>query len=194
MGVHPHEAKNAGADYIERLEALAKNDTVVALGEIGPDYHYDFSPRDVQQKVFAQQLCLAKRLGLPVVVHMRQATQDTLSILREYKGISGVMHCYSGSAETAELLLQLGMLISFTGAVTFKNAKKTVEAAKIVPLDRLMAETDCPYLSPEPVRGRRNDPSGVRHVLQRLAEIKGISFEQMCEINENNAKGLFKTP
>jgi len=194
VGVHPHEAKNAGADYIERLESLAKNDKVVALGEIGLDYHYDFSPRDVQQIVFVQQLCLAERLGLPVVVHMRQATQDTLSILREHKGVSGVMHCYSGSAETAELLLQLGMLISFTGAVTFKNAKKTVEAAKIVPLSRLMAETDCPYLSPEPVRGRRNDPSGVRHVLQRLAEIKGISFEQMCEINENNAKGLFKTP
>lgn len=192
VGVHPHEAKDAGIDYLGRLESLAQNAKVVAIGEIGLDYHYDFSPRDVQKKVFERQLELAARLDLPVVIHMREATQDTLSILREHRGLSGVMHCYSGSAQTAELLLDMGLCISFTGAVTFKNARKTVEAASVVPLSRLMAETDCPYLSPEPVRGRRNDPSNVRHVIAKLAEIKGISFEQMCEQNINNAKGLFK--
>jgi TatD DNase family protein len=164
---------------------------VVAIGEIGLDYHYDLSPRDVQQKVFMQQLALAIRLRLPVVIHMREATQDMLAILREHKGLTGVMHCYSGSPETAEILVDMGLCVSFTGSVTFKNARKTVEAAAVVPLNRIMAETDCPYLSPEPMRGRRNDPSNVRHVLQKLADIKGISFEDMCAVNIENAKGLY---
>lgn len=191
VGVHPHEAKDAPPDYLDSLKSLAAHQKVVAIGEIGLDYHYDFSPRDVQQKVFEQQLALSLSLGLPVVIHMREATQDTLSMLREHKGVRGVMHCYSGSAQTAELLLNMGLCISFTGAVTFKNARKTVEAAAVTPLSHLMAETDCPYLSPEPVRGRRNDPSNVRYVIEKLAQIKNITFEQMCEINTNNAKGLY---
>lgn len=191
VGVHPHEAKEAQADYPAQIESLAQNAKVVAIGEIGLDYHYDFSPRDVQKKVFERQLELAAKLSLPVVIHMREATQYTLSVLREHKGLRGVMHCYSGSAQTAEVLLDMGLFISFTGAVTFKNARKSVEAAGVVPLHRLMAETDCPYLSPEPMRGRRNDPSNVRHVIAKLAEIKGLSFEQMCAHNINNAKGLF---
>ncbi len=191
VGVHPHEAKDAAGDYLDQLEALATSPKVVAVGEIGLDYHYDFSPKDVQQKIFSEQLALAERLGLPVAIHMREATQDTLAILREHPGITGVMHCYSGSPETAEILVEMGLCVSFTGSVTFKNARKTVEAAAVVPLSRIMAETDCPYLSPEPVRGRRNDPSNVRHVLQRLSEIKGISFEDMCRINIENAKGLY---
>jgi TatD DNase family protein len=189
--VHPHEAKDVGGDYLEQLIALAVQPKVVAIGEIGLDYHYDLSPRDVQQKVLLQQLALASRLRLPVVIHMREATQDMLAILREHKGLTGVMHCYSGSPETAEILVDMGICISFTGSVTFKNARKTVEAAAVVPLNRLMAETDCPYLSPEPMRGRRNDPSNVRHVLQKLADIKGISFEDMCAVNIENAKGLY---
>ncbi len=192
VGVHPHEAKDAPTDYMEQLEALAAQPKVVAVGEIGLDYHYDFSPRDVQQRVFSQQLALAMRLGLPVAIHMREATQDTLAILREFSGITGVMHCYSGSPETAEILVDMGLCVSFTGSVTFKNARKTVEAAAVVPLNRIMAETDCPYLSPEPMRGRRNDPSNVRHVLQKLADIKGLSFEEMCRINIENAKGLYR--
>jgi TatD DNase family protein len=192
VGIHPHEAKDASADYLAQLEALAAQPKVVAIGEIGLDYHYDFSPRDVQQRVFSEQLALAGRTGLPVVIHMREATQDTLAILREHPGLKGVMHCFSGSAETAEILVDMGLCVSFTGSVTFKNARKTVEAASVVPLNRLMAETDCPYLSPEPVRGRRNDPSNVRHVLQKLADIKGISFEDMCRINIENAKGLYQ--
>lgn len=191
VGIHPHEAKNAPNDYLQKLCALAQTKKVVAIGEIGLDYHYDFSPRIQQQKVFSQQLELSEKLGLPVIVHMRQATQDTLSILNEHKKVRGVMHCYSGSAQTAKLLLEMGFYISFAGAVTFKNAKKLIEAAAAVPLDRLMAETDCPYLAPEPLRGRRNNPYNVRYVLQKLAEIKNIPFGQMCEININNAKGLF---
>ncbi len=192
VGVHPHEAKDVSADYLAQLEALAAQPKVVAIGEIGLDYHYDLSPRDAQQRVFSEQLALALRLGLPVIIHMREATQDTLAILREHPGLKGVMHCFSGSAETAEILVDMGLCVSFTGSVTFKNARKTVEAARAVPLSRLMAETDCPYLSPEPMRGRRNDPSNVRHVLQKLADIKGVPFDDMCAVNIENAKGLYK--
>jgi TatD DNase family protein len=191
VGVHPHEAGEAPKDYIGRLTEVAKRPKVVAIGEIGLDYHYDFSPREVQRKVFAEQLALAAQLNLPVIVHMREATQDTLALLREHAGLRGVMHCFSGSAETAEICVGMGLHVSFTGSVTFKNARKVVEAASAVPLNRLMAETDCPYLSPEPVRGRRNDPSNVRYVIEKLAEIKGVPFDEMCEININNAKGLF---
>ena len=192
VGVHPHEAKDVSADYLAQLEALAAQPKVVAIGEIGLDYHYDLSPRDAQQRVFSEQLALALRIGLPVIIHMREATQDTLAILREHPGLKGVMHCFSGSAETAEILVDMGLCVSFTGSVTFKNARKTVEAARAVPLGRLMAETDCPYLSPEPVRGRRNEPSNVRHVLQKLADIKGVPFDDMCAVNLENAKGLYK--
>ncbi len=191
IGVHPHEAAQAGPDYIERLEALAAHPKAVAIGEIGLDYHYDFSPRDVQKKVFERQMELAQRLELPVAIHMREATQDVLAILREHKGIKGVMHCFSGSPETAEICVNMGLCVSFTGSVTFKNARKVVEAAAVVPIDRLMAETDCPYLSPEPVRGRRNDPANVRHVIEKLAEIKGIPADEMAAINIRNAKELY---
>ncbi len=191
IGVHPHEAAEAEPDYIEQLRALAANPKVLAIGEIGLDYHYDFSPRDVQREVFARQLELARELELPVAIHMREATQDTLAILREHKMTRGVMHCFSGSAETAEICVDMGLHVSFTGSVTFKNAHKVVEAAAVVPMDRLMAETDCPYLSPEPVRGRRNDPSNVRYVIEKLAEIKGVAPEEMAEINIRNAKGLY---
>jgi len=191
VGVHPHESKDVSSDYLAQLETLAARPKVVAIGEIGLDYHYDFSPHDAQQRVFSEQLALAARLHLPVVIHMREATQDTLAMLSDYSGLKGVIHCFSGSAETASKLVDMGFYISFTGSVTFKNARKTVDAARAVPLNRLMAETDCPYLSPEPVRGRRNDPSGVRYVLEKLADIKGISFEEMCDINIKNAKGLY---
>ena len=191
IGIHPHDAGEAPRDYIDSLAEIAKRPKVVAIGEIGLDYYYDFSPREVQREVFSRQLELAVRLNLPVIIHMREATQDTLALLREHTGLRGVMHCFSGSAETAEICLGLGLHVSFTGSVTFKNARKVVEAAAVVPLNRLMAETDCPYLSPEPVRGRRNDPSNVRYVLEKLAEIKGISPDEMGDININNAKGLF---
>ena len=191
VGVHPHDAADAPDDYIDRLTEIAARPKAVAIGEIGLDYHYDFSPRDVQRRVFERQLELAQRLNLPVIIHMREATQDTLAMLREHKGIKGVMHCFSGSAETAEVCVGMGLCVSFTGSVTFKNARKVVEAAAAVPLERLMAETDCPYLSPEPVRGRRNDPTNVRYVLEKLAEIKGVPADEMAEINIRNARELF---
>lgn len=191
VGVHPHDSADAPEDYIERLTEIAARPKVVAIGEIGLDYHYDFSPRDVQRRVFGRQLELARRLNLPVVIHMREATQDTLAMLREHEGIKGVMHCFSGSAETAEICVGMGLHVAFTGSVTFKNARKVVEAAAAVPLERLMAETDCPYLSPEPVRGRRNEPSNVRYVLEKLAEIKGVPADEMAEINIRNARELF---
>ncbi len=191
IGVHPHDAGETQNDYIERLTEIAKRPKVVAIGEIGLDYYYDFSPREVQREIFSRQLDLAVKLNLPAIIHMREATQDTLALLKEHKGLRGVMHCFSGSAETAEVCIGSGLHVSFTGSVTFKNARKVVEAAAVVPLNRLMAETDCPYLSPEPVRGRRNDPSNVRYVLVKLAEIKGVTPEEMGEINIENAKGLF---
>ena len=191
VGVHPHEAKDAAPDYLDRLRSLAAQKKVVAIGEIGLDYHYDFSPRDVQKRVLEQQLELARELDLPVVLHMREATQDMMGILRTHRGIRGVMHCFSGSAETAEQCVALGLFVSFTGTVTFKNAKKTINAARVVPMDRIMAETDCPYLSPEPVRGRRNDPGNVRYVLEKLADIKGVSTGAMCDINIANAKEFY---
>jgi len=191
VGVHPHDSADAPEDYIERLTEIAARPKVVAIGEIGLDYHYDFSPRDVQRRVFGRQLELARQLNLPVIIHMREATQDTLAMLREHEGIKGVMHCFSGSAETAEICVGMGLHVAFTGSVTFKNARKVVEAAAAVPLERLMAETDCPYLSPEPVRGRRNEPSNVRYVLEKLAEIKGVPADEMAEINIRNARELF---
>lgn len=190
VGVHPHDSNEAQSDFIIQLEALAQKPKVIAIGEIGLDYHYDFSPKETQRKVFEKQLELAGKLDMPVAIHMREATQDMLSILGEHT-VKGVVHCFSGSAETAEIMISMGLHISFTGSVTFDNARKVVEAAAVVPLERLMAETDCPYLSPEPVRGTRNNPVNVKFVLQKLAAIKGVSFEEMCEANINNAKRLY---
>lgn len=191
VGVHPHDSEDVPDDYISVLEKLTENKKVIAIGEIGLDYYYDNSPRDVQRKVFEAQIELAEKLDLPMVFHMRKSTGDMMGILEEHKGIRGVMHCFSGSVETAQRCIELGLNISFTGSVTFKNARKVVDAAAAVPIGRIMAETDCPYLSPEPKRGRRNDPRNVEHVLARLAEIKDVTFEQMCQINIENAKGLY---
>lgn len=191
VGVHPHDAAGVSEDYLSELETLAGSKKVVAIGEIGLDYHYDFSPRDVQRKVFEEQLNLAKKLGLPVVLHMRESTQDMIGILQEHKSTRGVMHCFSGSVQTAQICMKLGLHVSFTGSVTFKNARKVVDAASVVPMNRIMAETDCPYLSPEPVRGKRNNPANVLYVLQKLAEIKGVCLNDMCEANIQNAKELY---
>lgn len=191
VGIHPSEAEDVPTNYLEQIELLTRQSKVVAIGEIGLDYHYDFSPRDAQRRVFEQQLCLAEKLNMPVALHMRESTQDMMGILREHNGIRGVVHCFSGSAQTAEQCVAMGLCVSFTGTVTFKNAKKTMDAATVVPLSSIMAETDSPYLSPEPKRGGRNNPVNVQFVLQKLAEIKGVSFEEMCEINIENAKGLY---
>jgi len=190
-GVHPHEASGAKEGFTGELRELLLRPEVVAIGEIGLDYHYDYSPREVQQSVFEAQLRLAKETNKPVIIHMRKAYEDTMALLKKYKGLRGVMHCYSGSLETAKEALKLGYFISFSGSVTFKNAVNLQPVAEYVPLERILAETDCPYLSPEPFRGRRNDPSRVRYVLEKLADLKKISYDDICAINIKNARELF---
>lgn len=189
-GVHPHEAQNAPADYLDQLEALCAHPRVRAVGEIGLDYHYDFSPRPLQQKVFEEQLLLANRLGLPVIIHDREAHGDTLELLGRHKP-RGVVHCYSGSAEMAKELLALGLYIGFTGAVTFKNARRALEAAAVIPDDRLLVETDCPYMAPEPHRGTRCDSSLLPFTAKALAQVRGTDVEHIFEITCKNARELF---
>ncbi|MBQ7595150.1 MAG: TatD family hydrolase [Clostridia bacterium] len=192
LGVHPHEAQKASDDDLKEIETLLTSDPKsVAVGEIGLDYHYDFSPRDRQKYIFEYQLSLAKKLDLPVIIHDREAHEDTLVLLKKYKP-RGVVHCFSGSAEMAKDVLSLGMYIGLGGAVTFKNAKKPVQVAKIVPENRLLIETDCPYMTPVPFRGRRNDSGYIPYTAQILAEIRGMEPQQILDITLNNALELFR--
>lgn len=191
VGHHPHTAKDTRADYLDDLRRLAKENKVVAIGEIGLDYHYDFSPRDVQQRVFCEQLELARALSLPVVIHSREATEDTLRILRQYRP-AGIVHCFSGSAETARQVLSLGMYIGFTGVVTFKNARRTLEAAAAVPLGRLLVETDCPYMAPEPFRGKRCDSTLLAQTIRVLAAVKGIGEQELALRTAENARAVYR--
>ncbi len=190
-GVHPHEAARAG-DYLDDLKALLKRDKVVALGEIGLDYHYDFSPRETQKIVALEQIALAREADKPCIFHVREAHGDMIDLLRAEKTPPrGVIHCFSGSAETAREYLRMGFYISFAGAVTFKNARGLLDAALAVPSDRLLIETDSPYLSPEPRRGRRNEPENVLYTLLKLAEIRGASPEELADITYQNACALY---
>lgn len=190
VGIHPEDCYDLPEDYLYQIEQLASDKKVVAIGEIGLDYHYEGYNKELQQKCFKEQLQLAARLDLPVVVHSRDATKDTLEILREYKP-KGVVHCFSGSAETAREILEIGMMISFTGVLTFKNARKAVEACSVIPLDRLMLETDCPYMAPVPYRGERCDSSMVYNIAEKVAEIKGISVSEIIKTCNKNAKEFF---
>ena len=190
-GVHPHEAGSASESYLEDIRALAADPKCVAVGEIGLDYHYDFSPRDVQRRVFAQQLELSVELGLPVIIHEREAVQDNLDILRAHSGAHGVVHCYSGSWETAKLLLDMGYYLGFTGVVTFKNARRVLEVVEKMPLERMVIETDSPYMAPVPHRGERNSSLLVHLVAERIAEIRGMSAEDVARVTLENGKRLF---
>ena len=190
-GIHPHEAEDAEEGFIEELKAFAKNPKCVAIGEIGLDYHYDLSPRDIQKDVFEKQLILAKELDLPVIIHDREAHEDTLKLLRKYTP-KGIVHCFSGSAEMAKDIVKLGMNIGLGGTVTFKNAKKPVEVAKYVPLESLVLETDCPYMTPVPFRGKRNDSSLIAVTADFIAELKGITTQELLDITNSNAKNIFK--
>ena len=192
VGVHPSETGELCEADIEELKRLAANPKVRAIGEIGLDYHYpdDVEP-SIQKKWFVRQLELAKELNMPVVIHDRESKGECLEILKEHKISNGVVHCFSGSAETAREILKLGMMISFTGVLTFKNAKKAIAACAAVPLDRLMIETDCPYMSPEPHRGRRNFSGYVEFVARKMAEIKGVSYDELVDITERNAKRFY---
>ena len=190
-GIHPEDAADAPSDYLRILEKMTENKKVVAIGEIGLDYHSEGFDRALQMRFFNEQLDLAEKVGLPVVIHSRDATEDTLDILKARKQVKGVMHCFSGSAETAKQILALGMNISFTGVLTFKNARKAVEALEVVPLERLMVETDCPYMAPEPNRGKRCDSGMIVNVIEKIAEIKGVTHELVAEKTMENTLRLF---
>lgn len=190
VGVHPESADNLPEDYISQLESLAKHKKAVAIGEIGLDYYWDNVPRDVQKKVFIEQLNLARDMNLPVVIHDRDAHGDTMDILRQYKP-NGLLHCFSGSVEMCKEIVKLGMSISLGGVVTFKNARQSVEVAEYIPLDRLLLETDAPYLTPVPFRGKRCDSSMIKFTAMRIAEIKGISMEELINITTENACRLY---
>ncbi|MGC7871640.1 TatD family hydrolase [Desulfosporosinus sp. SYSU MS00001] len=193
IGVHPHNAEEFSDDVMVQLQALAQHPKVLAWGEIGLDYYRDLSPRAMQQEVFIQQIELANKVGLPIVIHDRDAHQDVLEIVKAHPPkYGGVLHCYSGSWEMAKVLLKLGFYLSFAGPLTFKNARHTVEVARNAPIDRILAETDSPYLTPEPRRGKRNEPAYVREVVRKLAEIKELSIEEMALQTMHNAETIFK--
>lgn len=194
VGVHPSDVGGMTDADLDELKKLCSHKKVVAVGEIGLDYHYDDTDREKQKYWLCRQLELVQDVGLPAVFHLRDAYEDMLEIIvanRNKLVKGGVMHCFSGSVETAKKYLDMGFYISLSGTVTFKNAKKTAEVAKIVPEDRLLAETDCPYLAPEPYRGQLNVPRYVRHTIQRLAELRGKEFWYVEKITERNTKDLF---
>ena len=194
VGVHPESVDETPSDYREKLTELVKSsEKVRAIGEIGLDYHYENYDRDKQILFFRQQLELARELSLPVIVHSRNASEDTLDILKEYRQ-AGVVHCFSGSAEVAREVIKLGMYIGFTGVLTFKNAKKALRALEAVPLDRLLLETDCPYMAPEPLRGRRCDSSMICYTAEKAAQIKGVSTQELLDITCRNGMDLYHIP
>jgi TatD DNase family protein len=192
-GIHPHEAHSYDDISENRLMEMLGDERAVAAGEIGLDYYYDKSDREMQREAFRRQLNLARIKKLPVIIHDREAHRDCLDIIKEENGYEngGVFHCYSGSAEMVREILSLGFHISFTGVITFSNARKTIEALKAVPLDRLLMETDCPYLAPVPNRGRRNDPSNLVYIAEKMAEVKDVDYETLCSITWENTLRLF---
>ena len=190
VGIHPEFADKLPQNYLKEIENMAIHEKAVAIGEIGLDYYWDGVPRDIQKKVFTEQLELAYKLSMPVVIHDRDAHGDTMEILRKYKP-KGIMHCFSGSVEMCREIVKLGMSISLGGVVTFKNARHSVEVAEYIPLDRLMLETDAPYLSPVPFRGKRCDSSMIMMTAERIAEIKGISVEDVLRVTAENACRMY---
>lgn len=192
-GVHPHDVSQCNDSTLDTLRELAGESKVVAIGEIGLDYYYDFSPRDKQREWFAKQISLARELKLPIIIHDRDAHKDVLDIVRSEKAseAGGVFHCFSGSVEMAREVLDLGFRIGIGGPVTFKNAHKPVDVVRYTPLDMLLTETDCPYLAPEPHRGKRNWSGLIKHVLEKISEIKGIDYYMAEEATAGNAIRLF---
>lgn len=188
VGLHPDAADEI--DRIDEIRKLCDNKKVAAIGEIGLDYHYEEHSRDIQKKAFEEQLRLAAELDMPVVIHSRDAWEDTMELLRKYRP-KGVMHCFSGSAEIAREIVGMGMYAGFTGVVTFKNAKKALKALEAVPTDRLLVETDCPYMAPEPNRGKRNYSGYLPYTIAAMAAVKGLSPDEMAEITAENAERLF---
>ena len=192
VGSHPDSANEVDETVIEEYRKLCQNEKVKAIGEIGLDYYYEDIPREIQQKAFRMQMALAKEVDLPVIVHEREAHDDGMRIVKEFPGVTGVFHCYSGSAEMARQLVKMGWYIGFTGVLTFKNARKAVETAAAIPLERIVIETDCPFMAPEPFRGKRNDPGYLYRMAERLAEIRGITPEEAARVTTENAKRLYR--
>jgi TatD DNase family protein len=193
VGSHPDAADEVNEEVLEEYRKLCKlNPKVKAIGEIGLDYHYEDIPREIQLKAFRMQMELAEELKLPAIVHEREAHEDGMAVVREFPEVTGVFHCYSGSAEMARQLVDKGWYIGFTGVLTFKNARKAIEVASSIPLDRLVLETDCPYMSPEPFRGKRNDPGKLYRMAEKLAEIRGLSLDQIHAITVENGKRLYR--
>jgi len=191
VGVHPHDASSMTDEAVIELEKMLSHPKAVAVGEIGLDYHYDFSPRDVQKNRFREQLELARRLDKPVIIHERESLQDTLSIVRDFSDLTGVFHCFSGSWETAKVVLDLGWYLSFTGIITFKNARRALEVLEKMPADKIMLETDCPYLAPDPMRGRRNSSFYLQYIAGKVAEVRGVSIEEVATLTMENGKRFF---
>ena len=195
VGSHPDAADEVDDSVLEEYRLLCRgNPKIRAIGEIGLDYHYEDIPRDIQQRAFRLQMELARELGLPVIVHEREAHEDGLRIVEEFPEVTGVFHCYSGSLEMAKWLVNRGWYIGFTGVLTFKNARKAVEVASGIPLDRIVLETDCPYMAPEPFRGKRNDPGKLYRMAERLAELRGIPVERVHSLTMENGKRLYRIP
>ena len=196
VGSHPDVADEVNEAVLEEYRKLCKlyPEKIKAIGEIGLDYHYEDIPRELQKKAFIAQMELARELDLPVIVHERDAHEDGLAVVKAFPEVKGVFHCFSGSAELARQLTDLGWYIGFTGVLTFKNARRAIEAAQAIPLERIVIETDCPYMSPEPFRGKRNDPGKVYRMAEKLAEIRGISVEEAQAITLENGKRLYRIP
>ncbi len=191
VGIHPDSAEKITPHIEKAIKTFTKEEKILAIGEIGLDYHYEEIPREIQKECFDSQMSIAADLGLPVIIHDREAHKDSLDIASSHKGISGVFHCFSGSREMAREVLDLGLYIAFGGSLTFKNNVKTVEAAKYVPLDRIVVETDCPYLTPVPYRGKRNSSIYLKYVIEKIAELKDISPKEVEMATYENACGLF---
>ena len=190
-GVHPEDALGLPDDWLDQVEAMTHHPKVKAVGEIGLDYYWQEVPRDLQKEAFRAQLALAQRLDMPVIVHDREAHGDSLAIVKEFPGVRGVFHCYSGSVEDAKTLIKLGWHLSFTGTITFKNARKAPEVIAAVPLDRIMVETDAPYMAPTPYRGKRCDSRYVYRMAETIAQIKGLTTQEVEEATTENGKRLF---
>ncbi len=192
VGSHPDAADEVNDQVLEEYRKLCKHEKVRAIGEIGIDYHYEDIPRDIQKKAFRAQMELARQVDLPVIIHEREAHEDGLAIIKEFPDVKGVFHCFSGSGEMARQLVDMGWYIGFTGVLTFKNARRAIEAARAIPLERIVLETDCPYMAPEPFRGKRNHPGYLYRMAEKLAEIKEITVEEAQTATFENGKRLYR--
>lgn len=192
VGIHPEEAQDFSEDVVEEIRGFSKNPKVKAIGEIGLDYHWEENPsRENQKEIFIRQMEIARELNLPVVIHSRDAQEDTFNIIKMFPEVKGVVHCFSGSVEMAREYVKLGYYIGITGVITFKNAKKVKEVVKDIPMERILVETDCPYMAPVPNRGKRNQSSYIKHIIDEISDIKGIAQQDIEKITVNNTKKIF---